>query len=505
MPSSLRRKAISGMITGLIQYISLMLMQILITPMIIKIAGQEALGSYAVLMQIISWAVISDFGISVAANRAIGQRIGGDHLVGEMTDIFTTARTFLVCTSILFSLVLVVLDINAGSIIKGSVQLLSSVRIAFGYLIIWTILRVPLLLFGEVLNARSHLATVNMIGLLSSSMRLLLSFFFLKLGLGLVGLVVAYITAEAIQLISQRILCKIQIKGLQFRWGFPDRALLRKLLIFGISVTVSMVASKIVYSTDNVLLSAIMNTAIVTVFYTSSMPTSILVQFVWKISDSFMPGINILKGSNRILEIKKIYGKLLKLNYFVSLLLMIGLIKYSEPVITIWVGKDQFAGSLFVIILSITSVLQVVNHLNSGLLIAYGSVKVLSIISIISGVVKIAINIILLPKLGLPGMALAGIFAESFLFFFIQIKLLQIFEFARKEIIATIARNALISAAFLLTILFPFFRISHQLVINVALNIITFVLVYFVLCYFFVLTKEEKQRVVKVLRKERIA
>ena len=54
-------KVIKGSISGIAQNALSILFQLLVTPMILFYAGQESLGAYAIIMQIIGYCILLDF------------------------------------------------------------------------------------------------------------------------------------------------------------------------------------------------------------------------------------------------------------------------------------------------------------------------------------------------------------------------------------------------------------------------------------------------------------
>jgi len=94
MTTTRTSRAIAGTVTSFLQYALLMVLQFLLAPVVLRVAGQEVLGAYSFLMQMIAWGALTDMGFGVAASRSLAQAHGlsDRHLFCE---IFTTARTFL--------------------------------------------------------------------------------------------------------------------------------------------------------------------------------------------------------------------------------------------------------------------------------------------------------------------------------------------------------------------------------------------------------------------------
>jgi peptidoglycan biosynthesis protein MviN/MurJ (putative lipid II flippase) len=78
----------------------------------------------------------------------------------------------------------------------------------------------------------------------------------------------------------------------------------------------------------------------------------------------------------------------------------------------LWVGKDNVASPTIFVAFSVTIILQVLVH--SSLIISYGTNRMNSVskASLVEGVFKIVISLLLLHHLGTLGVALGSIFAQ---------------------------------------------------------------------------------------------
>ena len=85
------KKAIKGTVTSLVQFGVLVVLQTVLTPVVLKIAGQEVLGAYSIVMQIIGYGLILDFGLGVALSRYLSQSFGYNDKGTKFTKIFNIA------------------------------------------------------------------------------------------------------------------------------------------------------------------------------------------------------------------------------------------------------------------------------------------------------------------------------------------------------------------------------------------------------------------------------
>ena len=90
--TSRTNKAVKGTITSLVQFGVLVILQTVLTPAILKIAGQEVLGAYSIVMQIIGYGLILDFGLGVALSRYLSQSFGDNDKGTKFIKIFNIGR-----------------------------------------------------------------------------------------------------------------------------------------------------------------------------------------------------------------------------------------------------------------------------------------------------------------------------------------------------------------------------------------------------------------------------
>ena len=129
---------------------------------------------------------------------------------------------------------------------------------------------------------------------------------------------------------------------------------------------------------------------------------------MWRITDNAAPAFNELYGRNEIEKLRSAYFRLIKYGLVLSVGLGLGLLVFNQSLITLWVGEAQYAGNMMTISLALFASCAVINHVNSLVLVAYGAVRLLSVISIVGGVSNLGLSLILGKFLGLQGVMVAS-------------------------------------------------------------------------------------------------
>ena len=401
-------RAIAGMLTSILQYALLMVLQFLLAPVVLKYAGQEALGSYSFLMQIISWAALTDLGFGVATGRNLAQAHGIDDQRKLFSSVFTTGRTFYLGSNLAFAIVVLLIGWKVNSFMTMSYGIETQARLSLFLLAIWIAVRTPLSLYGDALIATQNLASSNVIVALSNTLRLLLSLSLILMKTGLVGLMMAYIIAEAFTLTVQRMWYYRLYRNDKFGWGIPDRVLFKEMLKFGFTYMVMIVAGRLSLSTDSIIIGYLQGAAAISIYYVTQMPATFVYQFIWRFADNAVPALNELYAKRALPQLSDVYLRLLRYSILAIIPLAIGIVGFNRIVISLWVGKVQYAGEFFSIALAFFAITQVINHLNALVMVVFGAVRPMAIFGLCGGVLKVSLAFWLGRIIGLPGVMRAN-------------------------------------------------------------------------------------------------
>src|SRR6185437_9877677 len=107
-------KAAKGFATSLFQSLSQILVQIFLAPVVLKMAGREALGAYAAIMQTVAMLLVVDLVGSWLMERFLGHSSGLDDQGKRFRDVFTTARTAILVTNTIYGIGVVAISFFVG-------------------------------------------------------------------------------------------------------------------------------------------------------------------------------------------------------------------------------------------------------------------------------------------------------------------------------------------------------------------------------------------------------
>jgi O-antigen/teichoic acid export membrane protein len=400
-------KAIKGTITSFVQFGVLVILQAVLTPVVLKTAGQDVLGAYVILMQIIGYGLLLDFGLGVAISRYLSQSFGDNNKDAKFTKIFNIGRFFTLSVNFLISIFMIALAFKLDAFLTGNDAVIADARSGLYLLSAWTIIKTPLVLYSHGLMASQNIASANVIGLIGIVIRLVLSLYLVFAGFGLIGLVIANIVSELIGLLIQKIHFNRLYPKLDMRWYRPDGPLLSELFVFGLkywSVNIVIVLS---VGSDSIIVGHLYGAAAAAIFYTTKMPPFLIIQVIFKISDSSGPATNELFALGNFEALKSAYLKLLRYSLLLAVPLAIGIVGFNKGIISAWVGSSQYAGDAMTIGLACYAITQVVNHINAMITVAAGNMRHWMTISILTGLLTIVLAYALGKTFGLQWVMVA--------------------------------------------------------------------------------------------------
>jgi len=401
-------RAISGTLTSFLDIGLRLGLQAVLAPLVLYVAGQETLGAYGALVQVIAYLALVDLGFGVALSRYLAQAFGYDDQKKRFGEIITTGRTFYLATNIVGAFLAIILSIYVGRLLSLSSPVEAQARIGLWVLAVWSVLRTPVAVYSSAMIATQNLAAANIINMVGNALRLILSLAMVLLGFDLIGLILAGVFAEAITFSLQRWQYRKTYPGEKFGWGVPNWQLFREMFCFGIGYQLVNIGVRLTFNTDNLVVGYLYGGVTTSIYYTTQMPTFLLIALIWKITDNAAPAFNELYARKDMERLQNAYYKLIKYGLVLSLGLGLGLLVFNKTLITLWVGEGQYAGNVMTISLALFAIGAVINHVNGTVLLTCGAVRLLSLISIVCGVCNLGLSLILGKILGLQGVMVAS-------------------------------------------------------------------------------------------------
>ena len=491
-------RAAKGFLTSILQYVFQIGVQALLAPIVLKVAGREALGAYAAIMQTLSFIALVDIAHSWSLERFLGQALGLADGGRRFRHVFTTARTLLFISNTIFAGLTVVFSLFIGRLFHLSPEIAREARGALYVIAVYSVVRTPFAAYMNASIATQDLSAVNLIGTFLGGARALASLLFVLAGGGLFGLMLAGTVVEACGMFLFRARFQKMNPTLMPSWGIPDKPLLREMVGFGGHAMFLNVGNMFVFSSGNTLAGLTSGAAVASTFYTSQMPTMTAYNMILRLSDSATPAINELWGRSELERLKLALMRLTRFLLLLSLPLAAGVILFNRDLVVSWVGEQQYAGVLLSVTLALFCVVIAIQRVAIVYSFVLGWMRLLTITAFAQGMANFALALYLGRKLGLGGITLALLIVVLPQTYLLWRKIARFFEFSAIDfLVRSVMRCSIpvLAASALSLGVHSLVTIRHGHLLPFFAEASVFAITYAVLAYSFSLVPQDKEDV----------
>lgn len=400
-------RAGKGFVASVIQYCTQALLQVLLAPIVLRVAGRETLGAYAAIMQTLGILYLFDVVGDWSLERFLAQSTGLDDGGARFRILFSTARSLYWIINGLFAVATLVFALFIGAMFHLTPVIATEARHALYVIAVWSMVRVPLMAYGTAMIATQDIAAANMISALGSALRTLASLGYVLAGGGLFGLMLAGTSAEAVSLVLYRIRFRKMNPELIPSWSMPDKKLLREMLSFGGHAAILNVGNMLCFSSGNVVAGLTGGGVAASCYYSTQMPAIMTNNMLSRLNESATPALNELFGRGEMDRVRAALSRLIRLQLFLVLPFSIGVLLFNRDLVTAWVGDKQYAGNVLTICLSIYCVINTIQGIALRYSYVFGWMRLLATTSILQGLACFGLGFYLSRIMGLGGIGVA--------------------------------------------------------------------------------------------------
>lgn len=404
------RSALLGMISSYFHFGFLILVQLILTPILLKRYGQETLGGYASLTQLIGYLTILEGALSITFNRFFAQALGRNDGSRSLNDVFKSALLVYFGVGILNSIVCLVAAIFSDKLFHASEVVGHDIKMAILLTSLFVLIKTPLGVYGMLLNASQKMALLNVFSIVSVLIRGFVTLFTVLLGFGITGIVFANFVAEIIV----AILCflyvrKTKMTGTAFTFGLPSANVFREIAVFSANSLVIQLTTKLRLSSDALLVGIFIGLTTSSIYYSSMTPPLMCFTLANMIIVNVLPGLNQIIGQGDFDKVRDVYFKLLRYVIGLALLCFFGIVSLNKYVVEIWVGSTQFIGSDINLMFAINVFLLIMGSFNGNFLISLGVINKVAKVALWLALFGVILSYILIREFGTFGLITSSI------------------------------------------------------------------------------------------------
>jgi len=378
------------------------LVGIFLSPFILHRLGDAAFGIWVLIFSVTGYYGVFDLGIRSSIVRYVS-KFAATADIEDVAKVINTSLFSYSCVGIFSMLVTCVITIYANRIFHIPPEFSATTR--------WLLLMVgtsvalgfPLGVFGGTLEGLQRFDILNWTSIASTLVRALLIVMFLKRGYGL--LTIAFITivlpivTSLIRAAVVRLLLPIPLG-----WSYINRATAREMANYSAATFVSIVAGRLRFKTDEIVIGSFLSPAAITYFNIGARIVDYAGEVVISLAQIFVPMSSQSDATGNINRLRKIFVAGNRFCAFTIFPICALLIILGKSVIEVWVGKRYIAQSYPVlVIMLIPSTLMLAQSASGRVLFGIGKHRTLAFVTMAEGIANLVLSILLVRPYGIIG------------------------------------------------------------------------------------------------------
>ena len=388
-------------------------MGLFLSPFILHRLGDTAFGVWVLIFSVTGYYGLFDLGIRSSIVRYVSKYTAtGDR--EKLAQFINTALFTYTVVGVVSMVLTALLSSSVEHVFKVPPEMHSQTRLLLLMVGASVSLGFPLGVFGGMLEGLQRFYILNWTSIGATMIRAALIVYFLNHGYGLLTVALITIALPMVSSILRGIivfrLCPVPL-GLKH----VDRASFRQMANYGSTTFLVMVAARLRFRTDELVLGTMMSTVAVTWFNIGARIVDYAQEFVTSLSQVFVPMASQSEALGNLDRVRKIYIAGNRACAFLILPITATLIILGKHIIRIWMGARYVQHSYPVLVVMIIPFALFLSQAASGrVLFGLGKHQILAKITVIEGIANLILSIALVPSLGIVGDALGTAIPLSF-------------------------------------------------------------------------------------------
>lgn len=493
----------SGAILSYVSIILSTLIQLLYTPLLIKMLGQSEYGLYSLVSSIIGYLTVLDLGfgnaivVYTAKYRAQKKYDEEKKLHGMFFVVFCVIG--LVAGLLGLGLFFLAPTIFGSTMTNLELEKMKIMLLILAFNLAITF---PFSIYSSIINAYEKFTFQKLMSIFNTLMKPLLMIPLLFLGYKSIAMCIVITVVNIIVLFSNYMYCKRKL-NINIKYHGFDKKLFKTIFGYSFFIFLGVVVDKVNWSVDQFILGAVSGTVAVSLYSVASNLNTLFINLSTAVSGVLLPKMSKMVANNASNdELTHEFIKVGRIQYLIVFLMASGLTLFGKEFIIAWVGKEFTMSYYIALILILPLCVPLIQNLGLSIMQAKNMHKFRSILLALVAIANIAISIPLAKLYGGVGSAIG----TSLALIVGNIIIINIYYQKRvginvikfwKEIIK-------MSIPFVIPIII-ILVIMKFITLHGYINLIVFggiyTVIYSMICYFLVMNQYEKNIVNKVLKK----
>ena len=397
-----------GAILSYLQMAFKVAINLIYTPVMIKLLGKSEYGLYNTVASTISLLTILNLGFSSSYIRffSVYKSKGENEKINSLNGLF-----------LIVFLIISLISFLCGLFLTSNIQLVfdngltkTEYEIARVLMFLLTLnlsISFPMSLFSCIISAHEKFIFLKAMLIGKTVLSPILSIPFMLLGYGSISIVVVTLVVSLVVDISFIFYCFAILKT-KFKFKSFEKGIFGQFFVFTIFIAINLIVDQINLNIDKLLLGRFKGTDVVAVYSVGFTLYMAFQQFSLSISGLFAPRIHSIINSskNRDEEISNLFIKVGRIQFLILGLICTGFIFFGQQFLHFWVGDSYTDAYYVMLILCIPSMIALTQNIGIEVQRALNKHKFRSIAYLVMALVNLVLSIFLAQQYGAIGSAI---------------------------------------------------------------------------------------------------
>lgn len=400
-----KRRLIANATANLIGFAAAVVITFLLSPILIGGLGERPYGFWVLVESVLAYLSILDFGLSSSIVRYVAKFEACEDQ-DSLNRVFST-------TLCLFGVSgLFVLAISVGLALLWPepdgmpADLIQDIRWLFFLLGLNLALGFPLGTYSAVLDGLGRYPAKVSIRTFAMVVRALLAWAVIVHGGGLVALALVTTGVNVVEHLAMVLAAKLYMPRLRFSFAGVSWETFRSIRGYSFAAFVAMIAGRISFQTDAVVIAAFMLPEEITFFAMAARLIDYGKSGLRSLTMALTPAFSALEARNDYSAIQRIFFKATRYVFYMAIPAQLGCVMLGNAFFTLWLGPEFGDKSYPVlVILSLPLALVLSQSISGRLLYGIGQLRWFATATIVEALFNLALSLAWVQSLGIEGVA----------------------------------------------------------------------------------------------------
>lgn len=398
------------------------IINLLFTPIMIKIIGKNEYGIYSTVASIISYLSIFSLGFGATYIRFYSKykKNNDEDAIKKLNTLYLSVFCVLgaivmVCGTVLS---------NNASIMFNETYSSANLELAKKLMILLTInmtISFPASLFSAYISSQERFIFQKLVTTGKTIISPLMNIILLYSGYGSIGVVFTTTIVSILVDIVNISFCFSKLK-MRFKLGKVESGLAKELFAFTFFIAINQIIDQLNWQTDKIILGKMINSTAAAVYSVSSTINALYIQFSTAVSSVYAPMVHKICSSDDSQEninnqLTNLFIDIGRVQFFILMLIFTGFIFFGQFFLKIWVGFEFSANERMImyiatILLIGSSTIPLIQNIGIEIQRAKNQHQFRSIIYLIVAILNVAISIWFCYYWGILGVTVGTLFSN---------------------------------------------------------------------------------------------